>query len=79
MPENLASISFTLRAKVQNLSTSQKVDLSDSVGYTLNGIDADTGIEDIHLARTVDGYVLHHLGKSGEPIRRSALGPLRAG
>lgn len=73
VPENLASISFTLRAKVQNLSTSQKVELSDGTGYTLNGIDADTGIEDIHLARTVDGYVLHHLGKSGEPKSGTAL------
>lgn len=73
VPENLASISFTLRAKVQNLSQAKKVDLADSARFALNGIDAEAAIEDLHLAHTADGYVVHHAGKSGEPKAGTAV------
>ncbi len=73
VPEGLASLSFTLRGKIQNLSLNQKLDLSDSMTVSLNGIDADATIEDVHLARTAAGFVVHHLGKSGEPKAGSAL------
>ncbi|HVO31522.1 MAG TPA: hypothetical protein VMV18_12335, partial [bacterium] len=66
VPEKLASLSFTLKGKVQNLSQGKKVDLADSSSVSLNGIDADAYIEDLHLARTADGYVVYLLGKSGE-------------
>ncbi|NUN47922.1 MAG: hypothetical protein HUU15_03730 [Candidatus Brocadiae bacterium] len=67
VPEGLASLAFTLRAKVQNLSQGQKVALAEETAVALNGIDAEAQIEDLHLARTSSGYVVHHLGKSGEP------------
>ncbi|MBI2923365.1 MAG: hypothetical protein HYY18_20095 [Planctomycetes bacterium] len=73
VPENLASISFSFRARVQSLSQSRKVDLSDGSGFQLNGIDAEATIEDLHLARTAAGYVVTHCGKSGEPKAGTAL------
>jgi len=67
VPENLASIRFCLRGKVQSLSRGQRVELSDERSFQLNGIDTTAHIADLHLARTAAGYVLQLLGKSGEP------------
>ncbi len=73
VPEGLSSLSFTFHGKVQNLSLNQKQDLSDSISVSLNGIDAEAHIEDLHLARTAAGFVVCHLGKSGEPKAGTAL------
>lgn len=66
-PQRLSNISFTLNAKVQNLSQNKKIDLSVSESFALNEIDRTEEVEDLHLA-TMDGqYVLELLGKTGEP------------
>jgi hypothetical protein len=68
VPARLDSISFTLRAKVKSLSTGgQKVDLAVSDSFSLNQIDKGPQIEDLHLAKVSDEYVLELLGKTGEP------------
>jgi hypothetical protein len=66
VPEDLARISFAVRARVESVSTGKKVDLSDSREFTLNGIDATEKTEDVHVARTESGFVLYVLGKTGE-------------
>lgn len=73
VPEGLATIAFSLRGRVQNLSQGKKQDLSDGTGYSLNGIDGDAHIEALHLARTAHGYVVVLAGKSGEPRDGVAL------
>jgi hypothetical protein len=73
VPEGLTSLSFTFRGKVQNLSLGQRVDLADSTSVSLNGIDAEATIEDVHLARTAAGFVVSHAGKSGEPKAGTTL------
>lgn len=73
VPDRLASISFGLRGKVQNLSQGSKVELNDGMGVTINAIEVEATIEDLHLARTADGYVVNHLGKSGEPKPATAI------
>ncbi|MCE9583425.1 MAG: hypothetical protein K8T20_13145 [Planctomycetes bacterium] len=73
VPEGLAALSFTFRGKVQNLSLNQKLDLSDGMSVGLNAIDAEAHIEDVHLARTADGFVVMHAGKSGEAKAGTAL------
>ncbi|MBI3725966.1 hypothetical protein HY251_18720, partial [bacterium] len=65
-PEDLASITFTLKGKVECVSSGKKVDVSDSRTYTLNAIDTTDHIEDLHLSRTGAGYLLSLLGKTGE-------------
>jgi hypothetical protein len=71
VPENLVQLSFSLTAKVQNMSQNKKETLTDSANLVLNQIDTTDKIEALHLARTsVEGasqYFLELLGKTGEP------------
>ena len=63
----LASISFSLTAKVKRLSTGgQKIDLAASDAFTLNGIDRTEKVELLHLMRTAAGYVVELRGRTGE-------------
>ncbi len=65
-PKRLSQISFTLRAKVQNLSQDKKVDLAASNNFALNQIDGTEKTEDLHFL-SIDGkYFIDVLGKSGE-------------
>ena len=66
VPEDSARLSFTVRAKVARITTSAKVDLSASRSFELNQIDASSEIEDLHLSRTDQGFMLYLLGKNGE-------------
>jgi len=66
VPENLSRVSFTLKAKVKSLSRNQKVDLSASAQFSLNGIDRTDKVEDLHLSHAGGAYVLELLGKTGE-------------
>ena len=67
VPDDLASISFTLRAKIQKLTRTDKVDLAASESFRLNQVDTTDKIEVLHLSRIGGQYVLELLGKSGEP------------
>ncbi|PRQ04207.1 hypothetical protein ENSA5_09910 [Enhygromyxa salina] len=67
VPEALAQLSFEVRAKVRSLSEQRDVELSDRSSIAVNGIDVGAEIVGLHLAATASGYVLHALGKSGEP------------
>ncbi len=67
VPDELASLCVTVRAKVKNLSKSEDQDLSDSRTFQINGIDATNEVEHLHLGDTAAGKVLWLLGKSGEP------------
>lgn len=66
VPEDLVSIVFQLRGRVEALSLGKKVDVADERTYKLNGIEETEKTQDLHLARTEKGYVLNVLGKSGE-------------
>ena len=66
-PPRLATISFTLSAKVKQWSAGgQKVDLSSSESFSLNEIERTERIEDLHLLKSSAGYVLELRGKTGE-------------
>jgi len=66
VPEDLAHLTFILKAKVQNLSQNKKVDLSVQSSFSLNGIDATEKVEDLHLRHAAGQYFLDVLGKTGE-------------
>ncbi|MFT5240214.1 MAG: hypothetical protein ACI9X0_001185 [Kiritimatiellia bacterium] len=66
VPEKLASLSYTLVGKVQNLSRAKKDDLSAAGSLTANSIDRTAHTEDMHLRHTAEGYILEILGKTGE-------------
>lgn len=67
VPEHLASIRFTLTARVRSLSTDSHVDLSDTASYSINGIDRTEHVHALHLGLAGGDHILHVLGKSGEP------------
>ncbi len=73
VPENLSDLHITLRAKIQVLSTGNKIDLSDSASFTLNQIDKSEHFADVHFSRLDKGYVFTILGKTGEPLADRAI------
>jgi hypothetical protein len=66
VPTELAGLSFVLKAKVENLSQSKKVDLAASKTFSINQVDTSDKIEVLHLSRMAGQYVLELLGKTGE-------------
>ena len=77
-PLRLASVTFQLTAKVKSVSRNQKVTVSASESFSLNGISPTDKIEDLHLLTFAnkDGsrnYEIELLGKSGEPLAGRAV------
>ena len=82
VPDNLASVSFSIRGQVKNLSQNKTVDLADGRTFAVNGIDASDRIEDVFLSHlpgagapaatgggAVGGqYVMDVKGKTGEAL-----------
>ena len=73
VPDNLTHICFALRGRVRSMLTSEEVEVSSSRDYALNGIDASSVIEALHLSRTEAGYVVYLYGKSGEAKAHTPL------
>ncbi len=67
VPQRLANIRFTLKAKIQNLSQNKKIDLSADQTFAINDIDRTEKTADLHFARVGGDYVVDLLGKTGEP------------
>lgn len=67
VPARLSVLQFTLKGTVFNVSQNRKVDLATSETFRLNGIDQTDKIEDVHLTRMGERYVLEVLGRTGEP------------
>jgi len=69
VPENLASLSLSLRGKVRNLSRNETVDLvSATRTFPISGIEQTDWTDLLLLGRTDEGWVLDRLGKNGEAI-----------
>ena len=66
VPNRLDLLQFTLSAKIKNVSQNKQQTLSDSYQVKVNEIDTSEKIEDVHLSRFGDEYVLDLLGKTGE-------------
>jgi hypothetical protein len=66
VPDRLRSISFTLRAKVDVMTTGGKADVGASKTFSVNGIDSTQKVEDLHLTKIDGVYYIDVLGKTGE-------------
>jgi hypothetical protein len=66
VPPRLAALNIAIEGQVKNLSQNKTVDLADSASFHLNGIDQADKIEDLHLAKFGNNYVIELLGKTGE-------------
>ncbi len=73
VPENLSRLTVSLSGSVQNLSKSEKIDLSTSATFTINQIDLTAKVEDLHFRHIAGNYEIHLLGKSGEPKANRAI------
>ncbi|WLD12472.1 hypothetical protein [Planctellipticum variicoloris] len=66
VPQRLASLSFTLTAKIKQLTTGTKTDVAAADSFSLNGIDRTEKIEDLHLLKSDGKYILELRGRTGE-------------
>jgi len=73
VPARVASIQFSLHAQVKSLSQGKPVDLVASETFALNEIERTEKIEDLHLARFGQRYVLELLGRTGESKAHRAV------
>ncbi len=68
VPDNLSTITFTLRGTVENISQNKKISLSSSAGFQLNELDKTDKTAGLHFVHAGGGYSLELLGKTGEPL-----------
>ncbi len=67
VPPRIGTVAISLAAKVASLSGGgEKVNLSASESFALNGIATTPQIHDAHLTRLPSGYRLEVLGRNGE-------------
>jgi hypothetical protein len=73
VPSRLQSLSFQLRASVQNLSQNKKVELATGKTVAVNGIDRTEKTEDLFLASQGGEYIVELLGRTGESLADRAV------
>jgi len=67
VPDHLASVRFTLKARIRNISRNKTEDISADAQFKLNGINTTLAIQDLYLSHSSQGYRLSLQGKNGEP------------
>ena len=73
VPPRLATLSFQLEAKVEQISTGKKLTLTAAGSRAVNAVDKSEATFDLHLSH-MDGHgVLEVLGKTGERIADRAV------
>ncbi len=66
VPARLQSISFELKARVQNVSRNEPQDLAASQSYNFNEIDRSQSLQTVHMRENDEGFWLAVRGKTGE-------------
>ncbi len=67
VPQRLVRIHFALSAKITQFITGTKTDVVATDAFSLNGIDRTEKMEDFHLLKSEDKYILELRGRTGEP------------
>ena len=62
----LPASTFILKGKVKLLTTGEEEELKAVATFSLNHIDVTDKIEDLHLRRAGENWIIDLLGKSGE-------------
>lgn len=66
VPENLRSVTFTLSAKVKNVSKNKEETLTSQKRFEVNQVDTTMHVREAYLMNTQKGYKILVLGKNGE-------------
>ncbi|MGL4424264.1 MAG: hypothetical protein ACRCZF_26650, partial [Gemmataceae bacterium] len=66
VPPRLASLIVRLEGSIRSITSNSITRYSDAANFTLNGIDRTDRIDDMHLAKFGDDFVLELLGRTGE-------------
>ncbi len=67
VPQRLAALSLRLSAKIKQVTTANKIDVTAGDEFFLNGIDRTEKVADLHLLKSDDQYLLELRGRTGEP------------
>src|SRR6185295_17747684 len=67
VPERLSTLGFSLEADVPGQVTGQPVHLTAGDSLKVNGITLTDVVSDLHLSSEDGLWVLHELGRNGEP------------
>ncbi|HWB04601.1 MAG TPA: hypothetical protein VG796_16350 [Verrucomicrobiales bacterium] len=67
VPERLSTLSFTLEGDMKSFITAQPVHLNAAGSLKVNGITLTDVVGDIYLSSENGLWVLHELGRNGEP------------
>ena len=70
VPQRLSNLSFTLKGKVRNRNLDVQQELTTSYTTTTNQLNRTQQLGDFYLQKHAGGFVLHALGRNGEPFRR---------
>lgn len=70
VPQRLANLSFKLKGKVRNRSLDVQQELTASYVTAVNQLNRTQQLGDFYMQKHAGGYVLHVLGRNGEPFRR---------
>jgi hypothetical protein len=73
VPPRLRHLSFSLHAKVKQLTTGEMRDVIAGDQISINEIISKHAIESVFLSRDTTGYQLEVLGKTGEPKARRPI------
>jgi len=73
VPPRLATLSFQLEGKVEQVSTGKKLSLAAAGSRAVNAVDKSEATFDLHLSRIDGQAVLEVLGKTGERIADRAV------
>ncbi|MFL2871131.1 MAG: hypothetical protein ACJZ8O_10325 [Pirellulaceae bacterium] len=68
VPPRLLSLTLTLSAQVEQLSTGTKVHVSQYREFDVNGQATTNTIEGLHLGRNSNGWFIDIRGRTGEPL-----------
>lgn len=73
VPQRLSNLIFTLKGKVRNRNLDVQQELTTTYATNINQLNRTAQLGDFYLQKHAGGFVLHALGRNGEPFSRLPL------
>jgi hypothetical protein len=68
VPQRLSNLTFTLKGKVRNRNLDVQQELTTTYATHTNQLNRTAQLGDFYLQKHAGGFVLHALGRNGEPV-----------